>query len=49
MVTFEAAVREGFFDIISDDVERLTGRRPGTLRAMMEAHAAPRGQMPESS
>jgi NAD(P)H dehydrogenase (quinone) len=39
MVTFEAAVREGFFDVISDDVELLTGRRPGTLRAMMEAHA----------
>jgi len=40
MVTFEAAVREGFFDVISEDVERLTGRRPGTLRAMMEAHVA---------
>ena len=33
-------VREGYFDIISDDVETLTGRRPGSLRAMMEAHAA---------
>lgn len=40
MVTFEAAVREGYFDLLSDDVELLTGRRPGTLRAMMEANAA---------
>ena len=40
MVTFEAAVREGFFDVISDDVERLTGRRPRNLRSLMEEEAA---------
>jgi NAD(P)H dehydrogenase (quinone) len=40
MVTFEAAVREGFFEIISDDVERLTGRRPRPLRSLMEDNAA---------
>lgn len=39
MVTFEAAVREGFFDVVSGDVERLTGDRPQSLRAMMEANA----------
>lgn len=38
MVTFEAAVRGGYFDIISDDVERLTGRRPTSLRSMFEAN-----------
>jgi NAD(P)H dehydrogenase (quinone) len=36
MVTFEAAVREGWFDVISDDVERLTGRRPKSLRSLFE-------------
>ena len=40
MVTFEAAVREGFFEVISDDVERLTGRRPRSLRSLMQEHAA---------
>jgi NAD(P)H dehydrogenase (quinone) len=40
MVTFEAAVREGFFDVLSDDVERLAGRKPQSLRAMMQANAA---------
>jgi NAD(P)H dehydrogenase (quinone) len=39
MVTFEAAVREGYFDLRSDDVERLTGRKPQGLRQLMEAHA----------
>lgn len=40
MVTFEAAVREGRFEVISEDVEWLTGRRPKSLRAMMEENAA---------
>ena len=40
MVTFEAAVREGCFEIISEDVEWLTGRRPKSLRALMEENAA---------
>jgi len=40
MVTFEAAVREGCFEVISEDVERLTGRRPKSLRALMVENAA---------
>ncbi|MGZ8361125.1 MAG: NAD(P)H-binding protein [Allosphingosinicella sp.] len=39
MVTFEAAVREGWFAVISDDVERLTGRAPNGLRAMFGENA----------
>jgi len=39
MVTFEAAVREGWFDVRSDDVERLTGRRPRNLRSLFEENA----------
>jgi NAD(P)H dehydrogenase (quinone) len=37
MVSFETAVREGHFAILTDDVERLTGRRPRPLRALFEA------------
>lgn len=40
MVSFERAIREGFFDILSDDVERLTGRKPRPLRQVFEQHAA---------
>jgi NAD(P)H dehydrogenase (quinone) len=40
MVSFERAIREGFFDVISDDVERLTGRKPRSLRQVFEQHAA---------
>jgi NAD(P)H dehydrogenase (quinone) len=32
MVSFERAIREGHFAIVSDHVERLTGRRPKSLR-----------------
>ena len=32
MVSFERAIREGHFAVISDDVERLTGRKPVSLR-----------------
>lgn len=39
MVSFERAIREGFFDILSDDVERLTGRKPRSLRQVFEQHA----------
>jgi len=39
MVSFERAVREGYFDVVSDDVERLTGRRPRTVRQMIEEQA----------
>ena len=37
MVSFETAVRAGHFAIRTDDVERLTGRRPRPLRALFEA------------
>jgi len=40
MVSFERAIRGGFLDICTDDVERLTGRRARSVRAMIEAHAA---------
>lgn len=39
MVSFEAAIRGGFFDIISDDVEHLTGRKPLSARALIERSA----------
>ena len=39
MVSFERAIREGFLDVRTDDVERLTGRRARSVRAMIEAHA----------
>lgn len=32
MVSFERAIREGHFAVISDDVEQLTGRRPVSIR-----------------
>jgi NAD(P)H dehydrogenase (quinone) len=36
MVTFGQSIREGFMDIESDDVERVTGRKPRTLRSVLE-------------
>ncbi|MBS1239920.1 MAG: NAD(P)-dependent oxidoreductase [Proteobacteria bacterium] len=36
MVTFGQSIREGFMDVQSDDVERITGRRPRTLRSVCE-------------
>lgn len=36
MVSFERAVREGHFAVISDDVETLTGRRPVSIREFAE-------------
>lgn len=38
MVTFGAAIRGGFLEICSDDVERLTGRKARSVRAMIEAN-----------
>jgi NAD(P)H dehydrogenase (quinone) len=32
MVSFERAIREGHFAVISDDVEKLTGRKPISIR-----------------
>ena len=39
MVTFEQAVREGCFDICTDDVEKLTGRKARSVRDLIEANA----------
>ncbi|MDF2638460.1 MAG: NmrA-like protein [Novosphingobium lindaniclasticum] len=36
MVTFEQSIREGFFNVISDDVEKLTGMKPRSVRQMIE-------------
>ncbi len=38
MVSFERAIREGHFAVLSDDVERLTGRKPESLRQVCMAH-----------
>lgn len=38
MVTFGRAIRDGFLDLRTDDVERLTGRKPRSVRAMIEAN-----------
>jgi NAD(P)H dehydrogenase (quinone) len=39
MVTFEAAIRGGWLDIISNDVERLTGQKARSVRQMIEENA----------
>ena len=39
MVTFGESIREGFMDIESDDVERITGRPPRTLRSVLEQYS----------
>jgi NAD(P)H dehydrogenase (quinone) len=38
MVSFERAIREGFLDLLSNDVEKLTGRKPQTLRSLFLEH-----------
>jgi NAD(P)H dehydrogenase (quinone) len=38
MVTFGQAIREGFLEVRSDDVERLTGVKARSVRAMIEAN-----------
>ena len=38
MVSFERAIRDGFLDLLSDDVEKLTGRKPQTLRSLFLEH-----------
>ncbi|CAM3243260.1 SDR family oxidoreductase [Asticcacaulis taihuensis] len=37
LVSFDTTTREGGFDILTDDVETLTGRKPEPLRAFLEA------------
>ncbi len=44
MVTFGQSIREGFMDVASDDVERITGRKPRTLRSVCEQY---RGAWPQ--
>jgi NAD(P)H dehydrogenase (quinone) len=47
MVSFERAIREGYLDICTDDVERLTGRKARSVRQLIEANAgALRGAKP---
>jgi len=38
MVTFGQSIREGYMDVESDDVERITGRKPRTLRSVFEQY-----------
>lgn len=38
MVTFGQSIREGFMDIVSDDVERITGRKPRGLKSVLEQY-----------
>jgi NAD(P)H dehydrogenase (quinone) len=40
MVSVEAAVREGYLAVLTDDIERLTGRKPRSIREMAEEHRA---------
>ena len=44
MVTFGQSIREGFMDVVSNDVERVTGRAPHTLRSVFEQY---RGAWPK--
>ncbi|TIX49589.1 SDR family oxidoreductase [Alteraurantiacibacter aquimixticola] len=38
MVTFGQSIREGYFDVQSDDVERITGKRPRSLKSVLEQY-----------
>ena len=38
MVTFGQAIREGYFDVTSDAVERIAGHQPRTLRSVFEQY-----------
>jgi len=38
MVSFERSIREGWLDIVSNDVETLLGRPPRSVRALIEAN-----------
>lgn len=44
MVTFGQSIREGLFSVLSDDVERITGRKPRSLKSVLEQH---KGEWPE--
>lgn len=38
MVTFGTSIREGYFDEVTDHVERITGKAPRTLRSVFEQY-----------
>jgi NAD(P)H dehydrogenase (quinone) len=38
MVTFGQSIREGFFDVLSNSVEQITGRKPRALRSVLEQY-----------
>ncbi len=38
MVTFGASIREGYFDGVTDCVERITGKAPRSLRSVLEQY-----------
>ena len=38
MVTFGQSIREGYFDMVTGEVERITGRAPRTLRSVFEQY-----------
>lgn len=40
LISTDANIRAGGFDIVTDDFEKLTGRKPRTLRAFFEANKA---------
>jgi NAD(P)H dehydrogenase (quinone) len=39
MVSFERAIREGYLDVCTNDVERLTGRKARSVRELIETNA----------
>ena len=39
LVSFDTNTRQGGFDILTDDVEKLTGQKPSTLQAFLTANA----------
>ncbi|MCP5144026.1 MAG: SDR family oxidoreductase [Gammaproteobacteria bacterium] len=39
MVTFEASIREGWLEVATDDVEKLTGHKARSVRQMIEENA----------
>jgi NAD(P)H dehydrogenase (quinone) len=46
IVEFGKAIREGYYDVVDSDVERLTGREPRPLRDVLIAH---RGELLEAA